>query len=780
MILRRVIFSFVFLSFLTSVFAILPADRISVSGNIKDEANGEALIGVTVSIKELKRGTVTNNYGFYSVSVPKGEYTLEVSYVGYQTISKKISLNQPVKLDLELKTAANEIKEVVVSSQRKDANITLNRMSSQQVSIATIRKMPALMGEVDLLKAVQLLPGVVSAGEGTSSFSVRGGGIDQNLIVLDESTIYNASHMMGFFSIFNNDAIKNMTLYKGDIPAAYDGRLSSLLDIQMRDGNAKKFSGSGGIGLISSRLTLEGPIGSDKTSFIVSARRTYADLFLKLSSDKDINKNQLYFYDFNAKINHRIDDNNRIFLSGYLGQDKFKNTDAGFNFGNATLTGRWNHLFSQKLFSNFSLNYSRYNYGLESSMGNESNFDWRYNMQDMSLKADFSYFITPENTMKFGYNATLHNMKPGTVKSTGGSTSYDNYVLPDINAFEHALYISDEYQASKRLSVKAGLRLTAFSSIGSGTVYNYDQNYNAIDSTLYKSGQIIKTFYRLSPRVGISYLLDEKSSVKANYARTNQFLQMASNSTAGTPLDLWFTAGKNIQPQTCDQYAIGYFRNFMNNKLEASAELFYKDMQNTIDFRDHAQLLLNKKLDGELRFGNSKAYGAEFQIQKNEGKLTGWISYTYSRTERTIHGINNNETYLAPYDRPSTIYIVGNYELNEHISFGANFIYATGQPVTYPIARMEVGNVILPVYSKRNEYRMPDYHRLDVSLTWKPKTKKKRSWSGEWNFSVYNVYGHKNAWAINFVDDQDTAYKTKAEMTYLFTFVPSITYNFKF
>jgi hypothetical protein len=770
----------VFLSFLTSAFAILPADRISVSGNIKDEANGEALIGVTVSIKELKRGTVTNNYGFYSVSVPKGEYTLEVTYVGYQTISKKISLNQPVKLDLELKTAANEMKEVVVSAQRKDANITLNRMSSQQVSIATIRKMPALMGEVDLLKAVQLLPGVVSAGEGTSSFSVRGGGIDQNLIVLDEATIYNASHMMGFFSVFNNDAIKNMTLYKGDIPAAYDGRLSSLLDIQMRDGNAKKFSGSGGIGLISSRLTLEGPIGSDKTSFIVSARRTYADLFLKLSSDKDINKNQLYFYDFNAKINHRIDDNNRIFLSGYLGQDKFKNTDAGFNFGNATLTARWNHLFSQKLFSNFSLNYSRYNYGLESSMGNESNFDWRYNMQDMSLKADFSSFITPENTMKFGYNATLHNMKPGTIKSTGGSTSYDDYVLPDINAFEHALYISDEYQVSKQLSVKGGLRLTAFSSIGSGTVYNYDQNYNAVDSTIYKSGQIIKTFYRLSPRVGISYLLDEKSSVKANYARTNQFLQMASNSTAGTPLDLWFTAGKNIQPQTCDQYAIGYFRNFMNNKLEASAELFYKDMQNTIDFRDHAQLLLNKKLDGELRFGNSKAYGAEFQIQKNEGKLTGWISYTYSRTERTIQGINNNETYLAPYDRPSTIYIVGNYELNERISFGANFIYATGQPVTYPIARMEVGNVILPVYSKRNEYRMPDYHRLDVSLTWKPKTKKKRSWSGEWNFSVYNVYGHKNAWAINFVDDQDTAYKTKAEMTYLFTFVPSITYNFKF
>ena len=778
--LRKVILSFALLSFLTSTFAVLPPERISLSGNIKDEANGEALIGVTVSIKELKRGSVTNSYGFYSVSVPKGEYTIEVSYVGYETISKKINLNQPVKLDLELKTAANEIKEVVVSSQRKDANITMNRMSSQQVSIATIRKMPALMGEVDLLKAVQLLPGVVSAGEGTSSFSVRGGGIDQNLIVLDEATIYNASHMMGFFSVFNNDAIKNMTLYKGDIPAAYDGRLSSLLDIQMRDGNSKKISGSGGIGLISSRLTLEGPIGSDKTSFIVSARRTYADLFLKLSSDPDINKNQLYFYDFNAKINHRIDDNNRIFLSGYLGQDVFKNADAGFNFGNATVTGRWNHLFSQKLFSNFSLNYSRYNYGLQSTMSDNSNFDWKYNMQDMSVKADFSYYITPENTMKFGYNAVLHKLKPGTITSSRGATSYDNYVLADINAFEHALYISDEYQASKRLSVKAGLRLTGFSSIGSGTVYNYDSNYNAIDSTVYKSGQVIKTFYRLSPRLGINYLLDKQSSVKASYARTNQFLQMASNSTAGTPLDLWFTAGKNIKPQTCDQYAVGYFRNFLNNQLEGSVEVFYKDMQNTIDFRDHAQLLLNKKLDGELRFGNSRSYGAEFQIQKNEGKLTGWISYTYSRAERTIQGINNNETYLAPYDRPSTIYIVGNYELNERISFGANFIYATGQPITYPIARMEVGNVILPVYSKRNEYRMPDYHRLDVSLTWKPKTKKKRAWSGEWNFSVYNVYGHKNAWAINFVDDQDTAYKTKAEMTYLFTFVPSITYNFKF
>ncbi len=778
--LKRILIPLCFLFCLHLVYADKSDHRVSLSGNIKDGADGEVLIGATIFIKEINSGTTTNSYGFYSISLPIGTYTVDFSYVGYKTISKKIDLHNPQKINIDLSIATNEFKEVVVSSKRKDANVTLNLMSVQQVSIATIRKMPALMGEVDLLKAVQMLPGVVSAGEGTSSFSVRGGGIDQNLIVLDEATVYNASHMMGFFSIFNNDAIKNMTLYKGDIPATSDGRLSSLLDVQMRDGNSKKFSGTGGIGLISSRLTLEGPIGSDKTSFIVSGRRTYADLFLKLSSDKDIKDNTLYFYDFNAKINHRINENNRIFLSGYFGQDKFENKDAGFNFGNTTVTGRWNHLFSPKMFSNFSLNYSRYNYGLQSNLSNESNFDWNYNMQDISLKADFSYFRTPENTLKFGYNTILHNLNPGTIRSTGGKTYYETYEIPAVNAFEQALYLSDEYQITKHFSVKAGLRFTAFSSIGSGTVYNYDQNYDAIDSTVYQSGHIIKTFYHLSPRMGVNYILTKNSSIKANYARTNQFLQMASNSTAGTPLDLWFTSGKNIKPQTCDQIALGYFRNFLNNDLEASFEVFYKDMSNTIDFKDHANLLLNKKLDGELRFGNSNAYGVEVQLQKNTGKLNGWISYSYSHSERTIQGVNENQSYLAPYDRTHTFYVVANYDFNDRLSFGANFVYTSGQPITYPVARMEVGRIIIPVYSKRNEYRMPEYHRLDVSLTWKPKHKPNRTWTSEWNFSVYNLYGHKNAWSINFVGDSDQPYKTKAEMTYLFTFVPSITYNFKF
>ncbi len=780
MSIKKSLILVLFVIFLQSVFAVVPVEKVNLNGYIKDAANGEVLIGATVTVKGSGRGVATNTYGFYSLNLPKGSYELEFSYVGYKPVSKKVALNANMKLDMELESDTRSLQEVTVTAERKDANVTRNAMSAQKIEIGAIRKIPALMGEIDLLKAIQLLPGVVSAGEGTSSFSVRGGGIDQNLIILDEATVYNASHLMGFFSVFNNDAIKNLTLYKGDIPTTYDGRLSSLLEVNMKDGNSKKISGSGGIGTISSRLTLEGPINKDRTSFVVSARRTYADLFLKLSKDEKISDNQLYFYDLNAKVNHRFDDNNRLFISAYLGRDVFKNKDAGFDFGNSTFTMRWNHLFSKSLFSNLSLIYCNYKYGLESSMSGESNFDWRYKMRDYGLKYDFSYYATPEATYKFGYQATYHNLSPGTITSSGGMTSYDPYVLPDNNALEQAIYASGDYKLSDKLSAKVGLRLNAFSNVGSSIVFKYDENYNSTDSTIYGNGKFIKTFLRLSPRVGMTYQLDNRSSLKANYTRTNQFLQMASNSTAGTPLDLWFTASQNVKPQTCDQFALGYFRNFFDNSVEASVELFYKDMRNTIDFRDHAQLLLNRKLDGELRFGKSHAYGAEFLLQKTKGKTTGWISYAYSRSERTINGVNNGNSYVAPYDRPHTVYIVANHDLNNKISFGANFVYSSGQPVTYPVARMEMGGVIVPVYSNRNEYRMPDYHRLDVSLTYKPQSKKKRLWDGEWNFSIYNVYGHKNAWAINFVGDEDNPYRTKAEMTYLFTFIPSVTYNFKF
>jgi Outer membrane receptor proteins, mostly Fe transport len=760
--------------------AVLPADRVSLSGIIKDELNGEALVGVNVYIRELKSGTITNTDGFYSVTIPRGRFTVEISYVGYQTQVKVVNLMKSQKVNIELKEDAREIAEVEIRSQRKDANLISNTMGTEELSINTIRKVPTLMGEVDLLKVVQLLPGVVSAGEGTTNFSVRGGGIDQNLIVLDDATIYNASHMMGFFSIFNNDAIRNMTLYKGDIPASYGGRLSSLLDVQTKDGNSKAFAGSGGIGLISSRLALEGPLVKDKVSCIVSARRTYADLFLKMAPNKDIRDNKLYFYDLNAKVNYRIDDRNRIAISGYLGKDVFKNSYVGFDFGNAAALIRWSHIFSQKFYSNLSLNYSRYQYNLQSEVSESDDFAWQYWMRDFSLKQDFSWFPLPEHTIKFGYAGVYHWLSPGKVISTTGISAGNDFVLPDVNAFKVSVYLLDECQLSERLSAKVGFRLTGFSSIGCGTVYNYDQHYNAIDSTVYKPGQMIKTYYRFSPRLGLTYRINDESSMKASYARTVQFLQMASNSTAGTPLDLWFTAGKNIRPQNCDQFALGYFHNFLHHKVETSVELFYKSLHHTIDFKDHAQLLLNSKLDGELRFGNSHAYGIEFQLQKNEGRLTGWVSYTYSHARNTIYGINDNKSYSSPYERPHTIYVVGNYELSKVLSLGTNFVYATGQPITYPVGRMEIEGAIVPIYSKRNSYRMPDYHRLDLSLTWKPRPKKPRKWEGEWNFSLYNVYGHRNAWAISFEQESNNPYKTRARMTYLFAVVPSITYNFKF
>ncbi len=769
-----------FLCGFSSIFANSNTAKVNLNGYVKDAEDGEVLIGVTVFVKELKVGAMTNTYGYYSLNLPKGDYTIEYSYVGFETTSKRISLTTNQTNDVELKSADKQLKEVVVKSERRDANVTRNAMSAQKIEIGAIRRIPALMGEVDILKAIQMLPGVVSAGEGTSSFSVRGGGIDQNLIILDEATVYNASHLMGFFSVFNNDAIKNLTLYKGDIPAVYDGRLSSLLDVNMKDGNTKRVEGSGGIGTISSRLTLEIPIQKDRTSIIVSGRRTYADLFLKLSSDPAINQNQLYFYDLNAKLSHRINENNHLFVSAYLGQDVFQNKNAGFNFGNSTFTTRWNHLFSKSLFSNMTLNYSKYTYGLESSFVGESNFLWKYQMQDVGLKYDFTYFLAPEQTLKFGYQATYHKLSPGSITTSGGTTDYDPYILPDNNALEQAVYLQGDHKLSSKLSLKLGLRLNVFSNVGSGIIYHYDNNYNSIDSTNYKSGDLIKTFFALSPRLGLNYQLNSYSSLKANYSRTNQFLQMASNSTAGTPLDLWFTSGPNVKPQTCDQVAVGYFRNFDDNKIEASVELFYKDMQNTIDFKDHAQLLLNRKLEGELRFGKSKSYGLELLLQKKEGRATGWIGYSFSHAERTIVGVNGGRSYVAPYDRPHTVYIVGNYDISERVSFGANFVYATGQPVTYPVARMAVGEVIVPVYSNRNEYRMPDYHRLDVSLTWRQAKSTTRRWNGEWNFSIYNVYAHKNAWAINFVGVPNNPNLTKAEMTYLFTFIPSVTYNFKF
>ncbi len=756
------------------------SNRRIISGHIKDAANGESLIGAALFVKELGVGTISNSYGFYSLSLKPGTYTLIFSFIGYKDYEMNIELAENKLLDVELSLNTEELAEVVVTATKKDQNITQVEMGIEKLQTKTIKSIPALMGEVDLIKAIQLLPGVQSTSEGGSGFSVRGGSPDQNLILLDEAAVYNASHLMGFFSVFNNDAINDLKLYKGDVPAQYGGRLSSLLDVRMKDGNSKKFSGSGGIGTISSRLTLEGPIKKDQTTFIFSGRRTYLDLFLPLAKNEDVKDSRLYFYDANMKITHRFNENNRLFLSGYFGRDVMKSPDFAMGFGNKTFTARWNHIFNQKLFMNLTTVWSQYDYELGTSDDEPESWLWESDLEDIGLKADFSYYISPEHSLKFGVQSYLHKFNPGSAKGIGDQTVFGEYTVEKNQALEHAAYISHQHKIGDKLTLKYGFRASLFQNIGEGFVYDFDENYEVVDSTRYGSGDVYQSYWGLEPRFGVNYVINKDLSVKFNYNRSRQNIQQASNSSAGSPLDIWFPASPNVKPQIADQFALGVFKNYKNGVYQASAEVYYKDMQNTIDFKDHAELLLNKQLEGELRVGDSKAYGLELMLKKTEGDLTGWVSYTLSRSERTIPGINDGKTYVAPYDKTHDISAVLSYQLSKRVSLSANWIYSTGQPVTLPVQRYEVNGAIIPYYSERNGSRYEDYHRLDLSLTLQAKKNKSRNWKGEWVFSVYNAYNHKNTWVLNFVQDDVNPNVTYAEKTYLFPLIPSINYNFKF
>jgi hypothetical protein len=596
--------------------------------------------------------------------------------------------------------------------------------------------------------------------------------------MLDEATVYSASHLMGFFSVFNNDAVKDVTLYKGDIPASAGGRLSSLMDIRSKDGNSQRFSGTGGIGLISSRLTLEGPVVADKATFVLSGRRTYADLFLKLSSDPDMRNTSLYFYDVNAKLNYRINDNNRLFISTYTGRDVLSYSDnMSMSFGNLTTTLRWNHVFSPRLFSNFTLIGSDYDYSMGSSSGVSAMLEWRSKIRDYGVKADFSWLPNPQNSIKFGYQATQHIFTPsegGARDAIGGQIS-----IPKTFALEHAVYLSNEMKVADALTLKYGLRYSLFQNISNGEVTDYLTDYSVDYSKTYSKGTIYNYHHRLEPRVGAAYLFNDANSVKASYSRTTQYIQLASNSAAGSPFDVWFPATQNVKPQLSDQFALGYFRNFADNRYEFSAEAYYKNLQDVVDFKDHANLLGNADLEQELRFGRGRAYGLELMLKKNSGKLTGWVSYTFAKAQRQIDEINNGAWYRSPYDKPHNISIVANYELSRKWSFGANWVYASGTPVTYPTGKYWADGSYVPLYSGRNEYRYPAYHRLDVSAT--VKLSKPEKWlQSELNFSLYNAYGRKNPWMITFRQDDNQPDVTYAEKFYLFTFIPSITWNFKF
>ncbi len=750
--------------------------KYTISGSVKDSLNGEDIFGAVVKVKELTNvGSVTNSYGFYSITLDPGDYTLVFRASGYDTKEIRVVLKNDLTLNVELRIpeAIQEIEEVKVSAVKENDNITSSEMSVTKFDPKDIETIPVIFGEKDVMKTLQLTPGVKSAGEGNAGFYVRGGGADQNLILLDEAPVYNASHLLGFFSVFNSDAIKDVSLYKSGIPAEFGGRASSVMDVKMRDGNMKKFDVSGGIGLISSRLTLEAPIVKDKGSFIISGRRSYADVFLKLSKDENQRNTKLYFYDLNAKANYRLGEKDRIFLSAYFGRDNFGFGDVfGFNWGNATATMRWNHIINQKLFSNTSVIYSNFDYAFNIGSGDEG-FGVKSSIEDWNLKQDFSFFMNNMNTMKFGFQGIYHTFRPGAL--TGSNASFNEIILDPRYALEFSAYVQNEMKLGARFNMNYGLRYAGFNLIGKGNAYEFDNEGNITDTTQYSAFETIKYHGGLEPRLSMSYVISENNSIKLGYNRNYQFLHQLSNSTTSSPTDVWVPSSNNVKPQIADQIALGYYQNLKKNTYVLSTEVYYKNLQNQIDYRNGAETVLNDLVEGELIYGSGKAYGIEFQLQKKKGKLTGWLSYTLSRSLRNFDEINNGEDFSARQDRIHDIAVVLMYKVNEHIALSSSWVYYTGDAVTFPSGKYEVNGVYIPYYTERNGYRFPDYHRLDVGFTWYLKDSKR--FEHNLNFSVYNAYSRENAFSITFEQNEETG-NTEAVQTTLFKIIPSITYNF--
>ena len=764
-------------------FSTLAQQKGHISGTIKDAESNESLVGVSIYVEQLKQGTTTNEKGHYELDLPIGEHHLRVSYVGYSTLEKKINVTaKPQTFNLKLHPETETLSEVEVTSERKDRNVTAMAMSVQTLDMITIKKIPALMGEVDVIKSIQLLPGVQAASEGSSGFSVRGGATDQNLILLDGAPIYNASHFLGFFSVFNNDAVKDATLYKGDIPAYFGGRLSSVLDVTIKDEMPKKFSGQGGIGLVTSRIMLEAPLFDNKTSVMVAGRTTYAGLVLPFV--KELNKSSIYFYDLNAKVTQVLNKKNRLYVSAYHGHDEFSMQQMiGLGYGNSSGTIRWSHIFNDRLTSNLSLIGSRYRYGIDM---NYSPYDFSISAGSdaINLNYDFTMVWNDQNVSRFGLSTGFQSYLQGKIDDRGGALAQylqiDQSEAVTRKALEHAAYFTHDFTPNPRLSFRAGLRLSCFQNIGAEEFYVMNEIIYTVSDTLHcGSGEVFNTEINPEPRLAAKFQINEHSSVKASYSRTAQYAQIASSATGGLPFDVWFPTSPNVKPQKCDQFALGYFHNFKNDAIETSVEMYYKNMQNVIDFKDNAITYGYLLLDSQIRTGKGRSYGVEFLVRKNTGKFTGWISYTYSRSFRTIKSINYGAEYRSPYDRPHNFVIVANYDISPRISLAANWIYNTGVPVTFPYGQYTINGMTYAVYNnRRNESRYPDYHRLDLSFTCKLGNLKNKRWQHDINVSVYNAYARHNTWAITFDQDEQGGMVTKN--MYLFSAVPSISYNFKF
>ncbi len=786
----------IFILFFLLSLSSFSQEKYTVSGTVYDNSNNETLIGVSIYFPDLKSGTTTNEYGFYSITIPEGNHKTQISYLGYSTINEVINLSQQTTRNYNIIEESESLDEIIIESNIEKLNVRTPQMSVNKLTSATIKKIPVVLGEADIIKSLILLPGVTSAGEGASGFNVRGGSADQNLILLDEAVVFNSSHLFGFFSVFNPDVIKNVKLYKGGIPAKYGGRLSSVLDIYQKEGNSKDFNVTGGIGLVSSRLLIEGPIKKEKISFLVGGRASYAHLFLPLFD----NDNKAYFYDLNTKINYRINDRNSIFFSGYFGKDVFGISDNFVNkYGNSVGNLRWNHLFTDKLFSNLSLIYSDYFYGLILDF---VGFEWDSGITNYNLKYDFNHYVSENVKLSYGINNIYTKFNPGKIIPNRDDSGILPEKLTDKYANEFAAYLDVEYKVTNNFRLQYGIRFSHFTRLGQdelntyandeAVIYNDEfKKYESAEATgieTFKRSNVISSFHNFEPRISMSYSLDNNSSIKVSYNRMAQYLHLLSNTASPTPLDVWTPSGKYIKPQLLDQFAVGYFKSIKNGDYSLETEVFYKDIQNRIDYINGANLVANNEIETVILNGQARAYGLEVLLKKNSGNFTGWLAYTLSRSEqqtlgRTANepGINQGEWYNTPYDKTHDISLNGSYELSKKWTFNANFLFQTGQPTNYPVGQYEVQGLNVPIYddNRRNADRLPTYHRLDISATLTPEKNKNRKWQGEWIFGIYNLYGRQNAASINFTQNRET-FKNEAVQTSIFGMVPSVTYNFKF
>ncbi len=771
------------------------SQNVSLSGYLEDLDTGESLIGANVLIKELNIGCSTNNYGFFSLTIPKGEYTIICSYIGYDNINREIIINTDKSEKFKLSPSSFQIDEVIISTKKEDYNIKSSDLGNVELEVKKLEKLPVLMGEKDILKTLQLLPGVQSGSEGSSGFYVRGGGPDQNLILLDEGTIYNASHLFGFFSVFNSDAINDINLIKGSMPANYGGRLSSVLDINMKDGNKKRFSGRGGIGLISSKLTLEGPIKKDTSSFIISARRTYIDILTKPYLDTtEYAGNGYFFYDLTSKFNYRFSNKDQIFISGYFGKDvfTFNSPDWGFNmkipWGNSTGSIRWNHVFSNKLFMNSSLIFSNYKFEFSATQNVEGNNLYQSRLysgiRDWNFKQDFNYYLNPRHTLKFGINNTYHIFSPSNFDASLDSLDISTN---DIRYYAHegAIYVNDEFNLNEKILINAGIRLSTFTHFGPFERFLKDGSNNlgalSTDSTInYKSWEPIKTYYGFEPRFSTRYLINEKSSLKFGFNQNYQYIHLTSLSSSSLPTDVWIPSSSIIKPLIGRQYSIGYYRNFDNNKYEFSLEGYYKNMENLIEYQENyipGTSIGTDNVDNNLVSGNGQSYGFELFFSKNIGNLSGWIGYTWSKTTRKFNELNKGLEFYSKYDRTHDLSIVGNYQISKRLNFSTVFVYATGNTLTLPESAFLIDGDLILEWGERNSHRMEPYHRLDIALTLDGK--KKGNYQSSWSFSIYNVYNRQNPYFIYF-DVNDDNFGLTAKQVSLFPIIPSISWNFKF